>query len=180
MKKYILKQNKKKPFFVIGILCVVGVLLLFSSSLEIPYGSVLQLLGVSFVVAALSVYMSSAVSGRVVVAIDDRPDDISAYPKLYIYTEKGNHNITGKSCTLKFTQITGIEEGDRKAMTKRKVLAGREYIYANFMPERVYAIRYEVYEMEYEIFCDFDSEVAEEINCRIKRYSGMYEEDRED
>ena len=54
MKKYILKQNKKKPFFVIGILCVVGVLLLFSSSLEIPYGSVLQLLGVSFVVAALS------------------------------------------------------------------------------------------------------------------------------
>ena len=179
MKKYILKQNKKKPLIIIGILSVIGIVLLFSSSFGIPYASFLQLVGVGFIVGAISIYTGSTVSGKVVVAIDDRPDDVSEYPKLYIYTEKGNHNITGKSYTLKFTKILGIEEGERKQMKKRKIYAGREYIYANFMPKRVYAIRYEVYESEYEIFCDFDSEVAREIDLRIKKYSGAYEFEEE-
>lgn len=179
MKKYVLKQNKKKPLTVIGILSVVGIVLLFSSSFKIPYASFLQLLGVGFVVAAVSIYTGGTVSGRVIVAIDDRPDEISEYPKLYIYTEKGNHNITSKNYVFKFTKILSLEEGERKVMKKRKILGGRDYIYANFLPERVYVIRYEVYENESEIFCDFDSEVAAEINDRIQKYSGLYELDEE-
>lgn len=179
MKKYVLKQNKKKPLIIISALCAVGILLLFSSSFGIPYGSFLQLFGVGFLVAALSIFNDSSVSGRVVVVIDDRPDDLSEYPKLHIYTEKGNHNITGKSYTLKFTKILSLEEGERKVMKKRRVMAGREYIYANFMPERVYAIKYEVYESEYELFCDFDGEIAHEIGKRIEKYSGAYELEEE-
>ena len=179
MKKYVLKQNKKKPLTVIGILSVIGIVLLSSSGFGIPYASFLQLVGVGFIVSAISIYTGSTVSCRVIVAIDDRPDEISEYPKLYIYTEKGNHNITGKSYTLKFTKILSLEEGERKIMNKRKVYGGRDHIYANFMPERVYAIRYEVYENECELFCDLDSEVASQINERIEKYSGLCELDEE-
>ena len=158
-----------------GCLALVGVMLLFSGSFGIPFASVLQLLGVGFLVAAVSIFTGSTVTGGVVVAIDDRPDEISAYPKLYIYTTKGSHNITGMNIVVKFTQITALREGQRKAFLKEKVPFHRDCIYANFMPERVYSVKYEVYDREYEILCDFSPEVAEQISQRMERYSGLVE-----
>ena len=175
MKKYLVKQNKRKSILIMGALALVGVMLLFSASFGIPFASLLQLLGVGFLVAAVSIFTGSTVTGGVVVAIDDRPDEISAYPKLYIYTTKGSHNITGVNMVIKFTQITSLREGERKAFLKEKVSAGRNCIYANFMPERVYSIKYEVYDREYEILCDFGLEVAEQISQRIETYSGLVE-----
>ena len=175
MKKYKVKQNKNKPILIMGGLLLVGVLLLFSSSFGIPFASVLQLVGVGLVVAALSIFTGSTVSGGVEVAIDDRPDDISEYPKLYIYTTKGGHDITNKRVILKFTQITAIMEGPRKEFIKQNTVKYRDCIYANFMPERVYSVKYECYDVEYEVLCDFGPEVAHEIALRIEKFSGLQE-----
>lgn len=175
MKKFVLKQNKTKPFVIIGILSVIGIMLLFSGRLDIPFASILQLVGVGFIVGAVSIFTGSTVTGGVVVAINDDPDDISAYPKLFVYTTKGEHNITGKSVMIKFTDIVCLETGKRTVLKKRRVYAGREYIYANFMPEDVYVITYEVMGGRYELFCDIDDQVAFEIAQRMEKYQGVEE-----
>ena len=177
MKKYKVKQNKNKPIIIMGSLALLGALLLFSSGFGIPFASVLQLVGVGFIVAAISIFTGSTVSGGVEVAIDDRPDDFSIYPKLYIYTTKGGHDITNKRVMLKFTQITAIMEGPRKEFLKQKSVKYRDCIYANFLPERVYSVKYECYDVEYEVLCDFDAEVAREIALRIEKFSGLEEDE---
>ncbi len=178
MEKFAISQNKKKPLAVVAILCAVGVFLLFSVNFDIPYASFIQLAGVGCLVGAISIFGSSCITGGVEVIFDDRADEVSEYPKLIIRTTKGNHNITGKNIILKFTGIVSLEEGKRTVLKKRKIHAGREYIYANFLPSRVYVIKYmEFGDQLFEIFCDFDSEIAQKISSRMEKYSGLSEDE---
>ena len=172
MKRYKIKQDRSKVYLIIGCLVAVGVMLLASNVLGLPFSTFFQFMGVILMVAAIYL-MNGYVLSEYFVEIDDMENDISKYPKLYIYSTR-NHNIAHKSVFVSVNRIISIEKTD-----KIKRNDGRRFsnMCANLKPEEIYVIVYFEGEEEMKIYCDFSPEVYLEIKNRVLRYSGFSEND---
>ena len=173
MRTFTVRKNKRKIYSVTAILALSGISAFILGSVLGAYRGIFDIFGVCFFVSALEVY-SVYGQGAVTVSFDERPDDISRYPKLYFRHYKGNHNITNKYAVIPINTVTGIEK-----ITRRGKLPGKEtnIILANIRPQVRYAVYYNESSFECAIVCDFSDEVAALIEEYIKRYSAAAEED---
>ena len=117
MKKYSITPDRKKIYIVIGILAILAVCLFFASFMGAPYPGVFQTFGVVILAAALILYNSYG-CGSVEIKIDDERDKLSIFPKLYICTVKGNHNISQTGVVIPFNRIISIEKTGKPKKVK--------------------------------------------------------------
>lgn len=173
MKIYRIKQDRKKVTAIVIALAVISVPMLMSGVFGIPFSGLIAFVGVVCIVTAIALF-DMFLTGGVEVVLDDREDSFSSYPKLRIYTTKGNHNVTGKNMLIPFTKIVSVE---RRETSKKTPGVPSYNMCANFMPKNVMLIRFEEGYGISELFADVDDEVYSEIVTRAERFSGLREED---
>lgn len=171
MKRFRIKQDKSRPYLIIGALVAVGVALISSHVLGIPYAVFLQFLGVISLVMAIYI-MNYFILSEYYVEIDDLQNDISHFPKLYIYSTRKN-NIAHKSVFVTMNRVISIERVEK--IVKNEVKFSN--LCANIKPKEIYMITYHESGEEMRVYCDFDASVYLEIKKRIELYSGLDEED---
>ncbi len=171
MKRFKIKQDKSIPYIVIGGLVAAGVLLISAHVLNIPYAVFLQFLGV--ICFVIGIYMMNYfILSEYFVEIDDVENDISRFPKLYIYSTTKN-NIAHKSVLVTMNRVISIEKVDK--IIKNEVKYSN--LCANIKPKEMYMITYHESGEEMRVYCDFDAQVYFEIKKRIELYSGLDEDD---
>lgn len=171
MKRFKIKQDKTIPYIIIGGLFAVGVLLISAHAFNIPYAFVLQFLGVCCLVTGIYM-MNYFILSEYYVEIDDLQNDISPFPKLYIYSTMKN-NIAHKSVFITMNRVVSVEKVDK--IVKNEVKYSN--LCANLKPKEIYMITYRESGEEMRVYCDFDAQVYLEIKKRVELYSGLEEED---
>ncbi len=173
MRVYKIKQNKRKIYTVIFLLLISGVLLLMTGLSGLSYSAVFQFFGVICLVTAVAIY-DRYLSGGFEIAIDERRDDISVYPKLYIYTTKGRHNITNVRVCIPFNKVVCVQRADK---VKRFGGVAVTNLTANMDRGNICYIEYEETYSHSAVYCNADDTLFGEIVSMSEKYSGLEEID---